>query len=141
MYTQKTLPTDSSVEAYLAAIEDNQKQADCRKLVGIIESLTKTQPIMWGAGIIGFGAVHYTYKSGHEGDVAIIGLSARKQAITLYGLMSYETNIGRVATLGKCKLGKGCLYIKQLSDINLPVLEDMIDDAWKKQGTYLSETR
>lgn len=85
---------------------------------------------MWGT-IIGFGAVHYRYPSGHEGDTMIIGLAARKQALTLYGLIYYAKNRERLRELGKHKAGKGCLYITRLSEVNMNVLEELIAQAWK----------
>lgn len=118
------------VESYLAAIDEPQKQADTRILVDIIHRVTGQSPAMWGT-IIGFGSVHYKYSSGHEGDTMIIGLAARKQALTLHGLIYYAKNQEHLRELGTHKAGKGCLYIKRLSDVNMDVLEELIAQAWK----------
>jgi hypothetical protein len=134
MDTSKTIPLQASVETYLSQIEDDQKQADCGELIRHMQSITHEEPVMWGSSIIGFGSRHYTYETGREGDTMVIGLSARKQAITLYGLVYYDKNSEFIPRLGKCKVGKGCLYIKRLSDIDTKVLQQMIHAAWKNQS-------
>ena len=118
------------VETYLGSIVDERQREDSRILVETITRITGEQPKMWGS-IIGFGELHYKYASGHEGDTMTIGLAARKQALTSYGLIYYETNREYLERLGKHSVGKGCLYIKRLSDIDMTVLEEMIARAWK----------
>lgn len=118
------------IDAYLSSIQDTQQAKDCLVLVELIQCITKEPPKMWGS-IIGFGDVHYKYPSGREGDTMIIGLAARKQAITIYGLIYYDKNQEYLKDLGKYSTGKGCLYIKRLSDVNMTVLEEMIKQAWK----------
>jgi hypothetical protein len=80
---------------------------------------------MWGPTIIGFGSYHYKYTSGHEGDTAILGFSPRKAAISLYVFMPTKENEDLLKNLGKYKMGKACIYIKKLSDIDLLILEKM----------------
>ncbi len=87
---------------------------------------------MWGGSILGFGTYHYKYASGHEGDAPLIGLSPRKGKISIYhgcelGLYKKQTD-----QLGKCKIGKGCLYIQKLSDVNTEVLNDLFKAVLKK---------
>jgi hypothetical protein len=84
---------------------------------------------MWGPSIIGFGVNHYKYDSGREGSICKIGFSPRKAALTLYG-MGIERNATIVARLGKHTTGKGCLYIKQLADVDAGVLDELIVAAW-----------
>ncbi len=84
------------------------------------------QPEMWGPAIVGFGKVHYKYESGREGDMPIIGFSPRKQNLTLYLMGGFEKHEKLLAKLGRHSLGKGCLYIKRLSDVDSSVLEELI---------------
>ena len=82
-------------------------------------------PRMWGPSIVGFGSYHYRYESGREGDMLRIGFSPRKGQSVLYGLGIADADADTMARLGKCKTGKGCLYVKRLSDIELGALEDL----------------
>lgn len=128
VYEAKTKPTTLSVAAFLAAIEDDERRGDCKTLNAMMKRVTGCSGKMWGAGIVGFDTYHYKYASGHEGDSCVVGFSSRKDAISVYLLAGYETVETRklLAQLGKHKIGKACLYIKRLSDIELPVLEQLV---------------
>ena len=87
---------------------------------------------MWGAAIVGFGAYHYKYASGREGDWFLVGFAPRKQDLTLYlmgGLMDKQPLLD---ALGKYKCGKGCLYLKRLADVDRQVLTKLIEESVKK---------
>ena len=125
---------DEKVTTYIAAIKDQTRRKDTRKLVETISEIGPASPKMWGNSIISFGLYHYKYESGREGDAPIIGLSNRKQAIVLYGLHVGESghlNNKIVMKLGKYKTGKGCLYISKVSDIDLNILKVMIQNTHK----------
>jgi hypothetical protein len=92
----------------------------------MMEKVTGDRPIMWGPSIVGFGNVHLTYDSGRELDWFVMGFSPRKQNLVLYGLQSKEAKAGLFKDLGKFKAGKGCVYVKKLEDLNLPVLEKIM---------------
>ena len=128
MSEAKTQPTAVGVERYLAAIADDTRRRDCRVLTGIMQRLSGHPPVMWGTGIVGFGTYHYQYASGHEGKSCLIGYSSRKSDISVYLLSGYEsdTTNALLAQLGPHKIGKACLYIRQLSDVQVPVLEQLI---------------
>ena len=128
MSEAKTKPTAVGVESYLAAIVDDTRRDDCRVLTEMMQRLSGHPPIMWGTGIVGFGTYHYKYASGHEGDSCLIGYSSRKGDISVYLLSGYEseTTNALLAQLGRHKIGKACLYIRRLSDVQLPVLEQLI---------------
>lgn len=130
----KTLPTDAPVEEYLANIDNTQRQQDARQTLEIMRDITGEKPVMWGPSIVGFGKIHYKYATGREGDTVAVGFSARKQALTLYGVIYYDQNVGRIKELGNVKHGKGCLYIKKLSDLDLDVLKDMIRFAYENRN-------
>jgi Domain of unknown function (DU1801) len=127
-YQAKTRPTQASVAAYLAAIEDEARRKDCQTLAALMKRVTGHAPRMWGASIVGFDRYHYRYDSGHEGDACVAGFSARKGDISIYLVAGYEAAPTRalLAQLGRHKTGKACLYIKRLADINLPVLEQLV---------------
>lgn len=129
MKKNKTQKTEESIELFLSSIEDEQKRKDSYTLLELMFKITKAKPHLWGTSIIGFGEYHYTYASGREGDWFLTGFSPRKQALSLY-LMCDLANDGLTFDgLGKYKIGKGCLYIKRLSDIDLKVLEQLIKDS------------
>ena len=126
MSDNQTRPTTNSVDAFIAAIADPEKRADAQHLLELIEGVSGEPPVMWGPSIVGFGNVHYRYESGREGDTMAVGFSPRTQNITLYIAGGFE-GIGPIlARLGKYKTGKGCLYVKRLSDIDEDALVDLI---------------
>ena len=123
MAENKTQPTKSSVTAFLTKINDRQLRGDCFAILEMMRKVSKCEPLMWGSAIVGFGTYHYVYESGREGDTLVIGFSPRKQNISIY-LMGGLNNIeDELSELGKYKTGKGCLYIKSLSDVNTGVLK------------------
>lgn len=122
----KTKPNDADVEAFLAALPDAQKRSDSLVLLDLFRTVTGEPPKMWGTAIVGFGDYHYVYASGREGDWFITGFSPRKQNLTLYCMGGYEPHGEVLARLGKHKLGKGCLYINRLRDVDLNVLRELI---------------
>ncbi|HEX3527129.1 MAG TPA: DUF1801 domain-containing protein [Thermoanaerobaculia bacterium] len=125
----KTRRTDSSVQAHLEAIEDEQRRQDCMALTEVMRRVTNEEPRMWGSSIVGFGSYHYKYESGHEGDSCLVGFASRKGDISLYVMTGFESRERLLAELGKHKTGKACVYIKRLSDIKIPVLEELVADS------------
>jgi Domain of unknown function (DU1801) len=123
MAENKTKPTKVSVAAFVAAIADPVRRADAKVLVKLLQNAAGEKPKMWGPSIIGFGSCHYKYESGREGDMPIIGFSPRKAATVLYNLIGSCDAAALLAKLGKHTTGKGCLYIKKLSDVDQKVLQ------------------
>ena len=131
MAEQKTLPNQQSVLDFISKVEPEEKRSDCLQLIGIMQLATGFEPTMWGLSIIGFGSFHYRYESGREGDSFLAGFSPRKQNITIYvtpGFGEYENLLEK---LGKHKIGKGCLYIKRLSDVDEKILTKLITTSAK----------
>ena len=126
MNQNKTKQTNVGVQGYLDAIEDEGRRKDCRALAQIMAKATKQPPTMWGSSIVGFGSYHYKYESGREGDMCLVGFASRKGEISLYGLNGAVETQGLLARLGKCRAGKGCLYIKALADIDQTILEELV---------------
>ena len=134
MAQNKTRPTSQSVQSFIDAIENERKRADSIALVQIMREISDEEPRMWGESMIGFGSYHYQYASGHQGDSFQIGFAPRKAAITLYlmGMYMYSDDPERdhlLDRLGKHKLGKGCLYINKLADVDIDVLKTIIQRA------------
>jgi hypothetical protein len=122
----KTKPNNDSVTDFLNKIEDEQKRKDGFKLLKMMQTITRTEPKMWGSSIIGFGDIHYKYDSGREGDWFITGFSPRNQNLTLYVIGSFKPHVNLLKKLGKHKTGVGCLYIKKLKDVDTKVLKELI---------------
>lgn len=121
----KTKPTGASVQAFIAALDDERRR-DCEALLGLMREATGAEPRMWGSDIVGFGDYHYVYASGREGDWFPIGFSPRKQNLTLYVMGGFQPFGSLLGKLGRHRLGKGCLYIGRLRDVDLPVLRELI---------------
>lgn len=124
--TNKTIPTDENVQAFLNQTEDDQNRQDCQTILDMMSRITGQPPKMWGTSIIGFGSYHYKYESGREGDAAVAGFSPRKQNITIYIVPGYDKIEHLLTKLGKYKIGKSCLYLKRLADVDEQVLSDII---------------
>ncbi len=127
----KTVANDASVEDYLSGISPEQKQQDCREICKMMERLTGHPPVMWGPSIVGFGEYHYKYASGREGDALRTGFAARAQNISIYIMPGYQDFDDELSRLGKHKIGKSCLYLKRLSDVDTDVLEEMVAKGLK----------
>ncbi|HJY13200.1 MAG TPA: DUF1801 domain-containing protein [Flavobacterium sp.] len=122
----KTNETEVSVTDFINSyVENEQKKTDSYQLIKLMSEWSGCEPKMWGPTIIGFGSYHYKYASGHEGDMPIIGFSPRKAEFSLYVYAPTEENKHLLNDLGKFKMGKACIYIKKLSDINIDTLEKL----------------
>jgi hypothetical protein len=126
MADAKTKPNAASVEAYIAAIESEERRADCRELVRLMSKVTKEPATMWGTSIVGFDSYHYTYASGHTGDSCVTGFSSRRGDISVYLTAGFPGQEDLLAKLGRHKMGKACLSILRLSDVDMKVLEKLV---------------
>lgn len=122
----KTRPTASSVDAFIDAVDDEHKRADCRVVARLMAELTGAEGVMWGSSIVGFGSYHYRYASGREGGFFEAGFSPRKKALTIYVMAGFAEYEDLLARLGKHSTGKSCLYVKRLADVDLDVLREML---------------
>jgi hypothetical protein len=132
----KTKPTGESVKDFLNKIPDPERRADCFAVAKLMEEITGDKPKMWGPSIVGFGNYHYKYDSGREGDWMLTGFSPRKKELTLYLMMGFEKHAELMKQLGKHSTSKSCLYIKRLSDINVPTLKKLIKASVKQLHDY-----
>lgn len=126
--------TQHTIDGYLETIEDKRKK-DIIELLALGEACTDKKPKLWGH-IVGFGNLHYKYPTGTEGDMPLFGFANRKQAITLYISDELEA-YPKLDKLGKYKVGKSCLYLKKLDDVNQAELRNLI--LWGMEKTLLQK--
>lgn len=131
MAEPKTKKTETSVAAFLDRVKDEDRRADCLALVEMLRQATKCEPKMWGASIVGFGAYHYVYPSGREGDWFLAGFSPRKDGLTVYIMSGFAPFTAELEKLGKFKTGKSCLYLKSLADVDRKVLKKLCVESVK----------
>lgn len=132
----KTTVTPVDPAELIAAVDHPTRRADALVLDGLFRRVTGFQPRMWGPTIIGYGQYHYTYDSGREGDFLATGFSPRKANLSIYILPGYADFGSILDRLGKHRIGKSCLYVNKLADIDLTVLEELVraglDDLGKR---------
>ncbi len=131
MAKNKTNATAADVDKFISKIDDEQKRDDTYELIALIKEISGFDPVMWGPSIIGFGAHHYKYASGHEGDMPLAAFSPRKTAIVLYFTLG-DQGEKLLEKLGKYKRSKGCVYVKRLADIDKVVLKKMVTLSLKE---------
>jgi len=122
----KTRENDGDVLAFLNAVPDESKRADALRMMAIMREVTGEEPRLWGDNIVGYGHYHYKYASGREGDWFLAGFSPRKANLTLYITSGFEQFEELRARLGKHTIGKSCLYVKRLSDLDEATLRELI---------------
>ncbi|WP_366889244.1 DUF1801 domain-containing protein [uncultured Aquimarina sp.] len=120
------METEVDVFDFIKSYVDNDpKKMDSHKLIELMSEWSGFAPKMWGPTIIGFGSYHYKYTSGHEGDAPLIAFSPRKAQFSLYVYSQTEKSKRLLEGFGKFKMGKACIYIKKLSDIEITILEEL----------------
>ena len=129
MAENKTQVTEVDPATFIASVEHPTRRTDAEYLLGMMRRVTGCEPQMWGPSIVGFGRYHYRYESGREGDFMITGFSPRKANLVVYVLPGYDDISDDLAELGKHKIGKSCLYINKLADVDLAVLERIVTEG------------
>jgi hypothetical protein len=127
MAENKTKPTVASVDDHIASRAKPAQLADCRKLMEILQTATQEQPKMWGPSIVGYGSYRYIYESGRSGESPLAAFAIRGADLVVYLSCEGERPERLLAKLGKHKMGKSCLYLKSLADLDLAVLEQLIE--------------
>ena len=127
----KTQVTATAPSDFIAGVEPEKKKQDAETLLTFFNRVTALEPKMWGPSIIGYGRYHYKYESGREGEFMLTGFSPRKQNLTVYIMPGYryDSMQEKLSRLGKHKLGKSCLYINKLADVDMDVLEEIVLDG------------
>ena len=135
MPQNKTQPTAVSVDNFLNGIAPDKKRADAHRLDQIFSKVTGWQPQMWGPSIVGYGQYHFKYATGREGDFLATGFSPRKANLVLYIMPGYHDLAPWLDRLGKYKLGKSCLYINKLADVDETVVAEIIAEGLRDLST------
>lgn len=131
MAENKTRPTDQDVLDFLESVEHKTRREDGLRLLEIMQEETGEDAVMWGSSIVGFGSYHYTYESGREGDMPLVGFSPRKQSMTLYIMPGFDDYDEMLDDLGKHKTGKSCLYVNKLADVDEGVLRRLVKESYE----------
>jgi hypothetical protein len=132
----------ADVQTYLGSVASQKRRNDAQALVELMERVTGERPRMWGT-VVGFGQYHYRYESGREGDAPAAGFAARKAASTVYVLDGVGAYGGLLEKLGPHTTGVGCIYIKDVSQVNLDVLGEIVAQSYTtlSAGTYGNRAR
>ena len=124
----KKKPTTLSPRTFINQVESEQRRKDCRELAALMQDITGQPPKMWGSSIVGFGTQRCTYANGREAEWMLTAFSPRKQNITLYlGHLDKQQEL--LKKLGTHSCGKGCVYIKRLSDVHMPTLTKLVKSS------------
>jgi len=126
MAENKTKPTDASVENYIASRANAQQRSDCRELMVLLKKVTRHSPKMWGPSIVGYGSYTYSYESGRTGEAPLTGFAIRGRELVVYLVAEEKEQRSLLSKLGKHKMGKSCLYFKQLDDLDRSALEKLV---------------
>ena len=132
MAEPRTTRSQASVAEFLASVTDPHRRADAEGVCDLMAEVTGAEPTMWGSSIIGFGSYHYRYASGREGDWPAVGLSPRKQSLTIYVSEGFDAYNELLGQLGPHSTGKSCLYIKRLSEVDRQVLRRIVDSGFRQ---------
>lgn len=130
MSANKTQPTRASVAQFLAEVPDAERRADAQSLCATMERVTGEPAMMWGKDMVRFGRYRYRYESGREGEWLVVGFSPRARELVIYLLGDAADRAELLARLGPYRMGKSCLYVKRLADIDCDVLEQLIAQSF-----------
>ena len=126
MADNKTKPTDAGVGDYIASRANAQQRTDCRELMAMFKRVTRHSPRMWGPSIVGYGSYRYTYESGRTGEAPLAAFAIRGRELVVYLMAEGEKQRSLLSKLGKHRMGKACLYFKQLADLDRSALEKLV---------------
>lgn len=124
-----TQPTGGDVADYLRTVPDAARREDAEAVARLLREVTGVEPELWGT-MIGFGRVRYTAADRKVRETLAVGLAPRKAELALYGLTFYGSNADLLARLGRHRVGKGCLYVRRLADVDAAVLRELIERGW-----------
>ena len=122
----KTIPTDASVPDYVAAIPDASRRADAQAVCDLMTKVTGAPAVLWGTTVVGFGERTLTIASGDSYPWMEVGFAPRKAATVVYLMDGFEERADLLDRLGPHTIGKACLYLKRLDDVDLAVLGDLV---------------
>lgn len=126
MAEPKTRLTGASVDDFIDALDSEQVRDDCRTIAAMMQQATRAKPEMWGTSLVGFGRCQWQSARGKPVEWMLTAFAPRKANLTVYLWPEFDGRHELLGKLGKHSSGKGCLYIKRLSDIHLPTLKKLI---------------
>ena len=129
MTENKTKATQASVDNFIESLPEDRR-ADAKALVKLMQSVSREKPKMWGSSIIGFGCCHYRYDSGREGDMPLLCFSPRKSSNVVYNMGSADRSL--LERLGKHALKGSCLHIAKFSDVDPKVLQTLVEKSFAR---------
>ena len=122
----KTKATEASVAEYIASRASEEQVTDCKALMAMLKRVTGEKPRMWGPSIVGYGVYRYTYESGRTGEMCRTGFAIRGRELVIYLVAEDGEQKALLSRLGRHKMGKSCLYIRKLADIDMKILEQLV---------------
>ena len=125
----KTKQNDGDVDAFIASVENETRRRDAATIKETMTRLSGEEPQMWGTSIVGYGTYSYMSGAGQENHWMKIGFSPRKQSLTLYIMNGFSEYEDLLSKLGNHSLGKSCLYIKNLKNVDNEILEELITNS------------
>ena len=129
MAENKTKFTDASIEDYIASRANEQQRSDCLELMALFKKVTRHSPRMWGPSIVGYGSYRYIYESGRTGEAPLAGFAIRGRELVVYVVAEGDKQKSLLSRLDKHRMGKVCLYFKQLADLDKSVLEQLVTNS------------
>lgn len=129
MAEPKTRPTSASVAAFLRAIPHLERRRDARAVAAMMRAATGARATMWGPTIIGFGRQPITGSTGRATDWPIAAFAPRSTGLVLYFQDDFLAHHPLRPRLGKHRVGKCCLYIQRLADVDLPTLRRLVSSS------------
>ena len=138
----KTTQNNTAVKEFVASLDDEQTVSDSQTLIEMMQRISGHEPKLWNVGTIGFDTYHYKYDSGREGDGLVIGFYPRKGKTTVYLMDGTARYSELLATLGRHTATGYCVYIRRLSDVELPILEQILRTSYeyvKSQDGHINQ--
>ena len=126
MAENKTKATEASVDDYIDSRANAQQRADSKELMALFKRVTRQPPKMWGPSMVGYGSYPYTSPSGRTSEAPFAAFAIRGRDLVVYLWPEAEEQKALLAKLGKHKMGKSCLYFRQLADLDRSVLEKLV---------------
>jgi hypothetical protein len=135
-------PTGGDVGEFVAHVTPAVRRRDAETLIALMQRVTDEEPVLWGT-IIGFGTYHYKYDTGREGDAGAAGFAPRASSTVLYLPDGTSAHTEALSRLGKHTSGVSCVYIKNLDDVDLGVLEEIVTTSYRRvtDGDYTKRAR
>ena len=129
MPENKTKPTGASVEDYIISRANEQQRTDCRELMVLLKKGTQQPARMWGPSIVGYGSYRYTCARGRTGEAPLAAFAIRGRELVVYLVAEGDIQKSLLSKLGKHRMGKVCLYFKQLADLDKSVLKQLVTNS------------